>query len=67
MKARALVRLLRNAGAVDRGGRGDHHVLRFPDGHVVVVSTGGRRSETKPEHVKDALRAIEAHGIRRRP
>ena len=61
-KIRKLVRLLRKAGFVRRGGRGSHRNLKHPSGVRITVS-GQLGDDAKPYQERDVDQALkEARG-----
>ena len=58
MKARELIRLLAEAGAVFVRRDGDHHVYRLGDGPFLAIPMGGRQSEASTSLVRKIQRAI---------
>lgn len=57
-KIRDLVRDLRQAGFVDRGGRGSHRNFEHPTGGRVTLS-GNLGDDAKPYQEREVARAID--------
>ena len=57
-KVRELIRRLRAAGFVERGGKGSHRNFRHPNGPRITVS-GKPRDDAKPYLERAVLMAIE--------
>jgi predicted RNA binding protein YcfA (HicA-like mRNA interferase family) len=57
-KVRELIRDLRAAGFVERGGKGSHRNFRHPDGIRITVS-GSTGSDAKPYQEKAVKAAVE--------
>jgi predicted RNA binding protein YcfA (HicA-like mRNA interferase family) len=57
-KIRALVRELKRAGFVNRGGKGDHRNFEHPRGQRVTVS-GNLGDDAKPYQESEVRRAIK--------
>jgi predicted RNA binding protein YcfA (HicA-like mRNA interferase family) len=57
-KVRELIKRLKSAGFVDRGGKGSHRNLKHPDGTKITIS-GNEGDDAKPYQQRDVARAIE--------
>ena len=57
-KVRELIRDLRKAGFVDRGGKGSHRNYRHPKGIRVTIS-GNLNDDAKPYQEKEVRTSIE--------
>lgn len=57
-KVRQLIRSLKRAGFVDRGGRGSHRNFEHPSGARATVS-GQEGDDAKPYQEKEVRQAIE--------
>jgi predicted RNA binding protein YcfA (HicA-like mRNA interferase family) len=57
-KIRQLIRALKRAGFVDRGGRGSHRNFEHPSGARATLS-GQSGDDAKPYQEKEVQRAIE--------
>lgn len=57
-KVRELVKKLKAAGFVDRGGRGSHRNLKHPRG-VRITLSGGLNDDAKPYQERAVEQAVE--------
>lgn len=57
-KIRELIKDLKAAGFVDRGGKGSHRNFRHPKG-VNITLSGGTGQDAKQYQIQDVKRAIE--------
>ena len=57
-KIRELIRDLKSAGFVDRGGKGSHRNFRHPKG-VNITLSGKPNQDAKQYQIKDVKRALE--------
>ena len=57
-KIRELIKDLKSAGFVDRGGKGSHRNFRHPKG-VNITLSGGAGQDAKQFQIRDVKRAIE--------
>lgn len=57
-KIRELIKDLKAAGFVDRGGKGSHRNFRHPKG-VNITLSGGTGQDAKQYQIRDVKRAIE--------
>lgn len=57
-KIRELIKDLKSAGFVDRGGKGSHRNFRHPKG-VNITLSGGAGRDAKQYQIRDVKRAIE--------
>jgi len=60
-KIRELLRDLRKAGFVDRGGKGSHRNLRHPSGAHITMS-GHDGDDARPYQEKDTVKALKEVG-----
>jgi len=60
-KIRDLIRDLKRAGFLDRGGKGSHRNFKHPKGVKITIS-GNPGDDAKPYQERDAEKAIEEAG-----